>query len=95
MDKYINANHLIKDIEQSRAAHNHNNAIAQQTHNGEHRHFIKMVLDQPIADVIEVVRCKDCKYHEDLEGGVQCQRVDGLLMNFPDDYCSYGRRKEN
>lgn len=52
MDKYINANHLIQDIELSRANNNHNNPIASQTHNAEHRHFIKMVLDQPIADVV-------------------------------------------
>lgn len=62
MNKYINANMLIRDIEQSRANNNHNNAIASQTHNAEHRHFIKMVLDQPTADVVEVVRCKDCKH---------------------------------
>lgn len=44
---------------------------------------------------VKVVRCKDCKYHRDLDVGVTCERMDGLLMNFPDDYCSYGRRKEN
>lgn len=52
MDRYINANHLIQDIELSRANNNHNNAIASQTHNAEHRHFIRMVLDQPAADVV-------------------------------------------
>ena len=52
MDKYINKHYLIQDIELSRANNNHNNAIASQTHNAEHRHFIKMVLDQPIADVV-------------------------------------------
>ena len=45
-------------------------------------------------DIVEVVRCKDCKYHEDLEaGGVKCGRIEGLLMIFPNDYCSYGRRR--
>lgn len=52
MDKYINANSLIQDIEKSRKDNNHNNAIASQTHNAEHGHFIKMVLDQPTADVV-------------------------------------------
>ena len=52
MDRYINSNHLIQDIELSRANNNHNNAIATQTHNAEHRHFIRMVLDQPAADVV-------------------------------------------
>lgn len=69
MKKYINANILIQDIESSRANNDHNNKVASQTHNAEHRHFIKMVLDQPAADVIEVtpdvvevVRCKNCKH---------------------------------
>lgn len=52
MNRYINANHLIQDIGLSRANNNHNNAIASQTHNAEHRHFIRMVLDQPAADVV-------------------------------------------
>lgn len=54
----------------------------------------KALLMTPTADVVEVVRCKDCKYHKDLDGGVQCQRIDGLLMIFPDDFCSYGERRE-
>ena len=55
MTKYINANTLVQDIEVSRKNNQHNNAIASQTHNAEHRHFIKMVLDQPAADVAPVV----------------------------------------
>ena len=52
MDRYINSKHLIQDIELSMANNNHNNAIASQTHNAEHRHFIRMVLDQSAADVV-------------------------------------------
>lgn len=54
----------------------------------------KLMVEAPIADVVEVVRCKDCKYHRDLEGGVKCGRMDGLLMTLPNDFCSYGERKE-
>jgi hypothetical protein len=50
-------------------------------------------MQAPTADVVEVVRCRDCKYHHNLEGGVKCERLDGLLMTLPNDYCSYGRRK--
>lgn len=91
MNQYINANSLVREIELSKKNNHHNNAIASQTHNAEHRHFIRMVLDQPIADVVEVIRCKDCKYHRDLDGGVKCERMDGLLMTLPNDFCSYGR----
>lgn len=56
MARYIDANALIQDIEQSKANNDHNNSIASQTHNAEHKKFIKMVLDQPTADVVEVKR---------------------------------------
>ena len=59
-----------------------------------YRMCIKRINRAPEADVVEVVRCKDCKYHRDLDGGVKCDRMDGLLMTLPNDYCSYGRRKE-
>jgi hypothetical protein len=54
--------------------------------------IVKAIEEAPAEDVVRVVKCKDCKYHEDLDGGVKCKRIDGLLMIFPDDYCSYGRR---
>ena len=59
-------------------------------------YYRKGYIKSPTADVVEVVRCKDCKYGTSLkDGGVTCRRVDGLLMIRPDDYCSYGRREEN
>lgn len=51
---------------------------------------IKALDMQPTANVVEAVRCKDCKYHRDLDGGVKCERMDGLLMTLPNDFCSYG-----
>ena len=47
------------------------------------------------AGYVKVVRCKECKHHRDLDGGVKCERIDGLLMTLPNDYCSYGERKDN
>lgn len=41
------------------------------------------------ADVVEVVRCKDCDHRIDRE----CQIFD-MLMN-DDDYCSYGERRSD
>lgn len=47
--------------------------------------------DIPPADVIEVVRCKDCKYWKELLP--VCERIHraGWGVN---DYCSYGERKD-
>ena len=69
--RYIEANALIQDIEQSKANNNHNNSIAYQTHNAEHKKFIKMVLDQPTADVVEVKR-GEWKLHPDGSGTCSC-----------------------
>lgn len=45
------------------------------------------------ADVVSVVRCRDCKYRQDR---LYCRRVKGhpyIVTNT--DYCSYGERKDN
>lgn len=43
------------------------------------------------VDVIEVVRCKDCKWHEDVD---YC--VNFMVFGFEgDDYCSWGERRED
>lgn len=55
--------------------------------------IVREIERAPAEDVVEVVRCKDCKYHRDLDGGVKCERIDGLLMTLPNDFCSYGRRR--
>ena len=47
----------------------------------------KFFADIPSADVIEVDRCKDCKYYEN---GV-CANINFLSVK-PDDYCSYAEK---
>lgn len=53
------------------------------------REFIK---EQPAADVVQVVRCKECRRAEKdhLFGGYWCH---GYRVS-PDGFCSYGERKE-
>lgn len=48
----------------------------------------------PTADVVEVVRCKDCVYYENF----LCGRFNayGDSVEEPEyDYCSYGERRED
>ena len=70
----------------------------------------RVILDAPAADVVEVVRCRECKYWGDEAG--ELQRSDGVLFarckvhNYlldgrhtgwcptENDFCSYGERKE-
>lgn len=45
----------------------------------------------PTVDAVPVVRCKDCK-HYDIGGScIIC----GFQSRKPDDFCSYGERKES
>ena len=50
------------------------------------------------ADVVEVVRCKDCKHWSGITFGNICRRWTGLNVKNctnPTDFCSYGERREN
>lgn len=59
--------------------------------------------DMPTADVVPVVRCKDCKHYKQSEvdpSRKMCWRkdVDGWFVCYdfyPTDFCSYGERRED
>lgn len=54
-----------------------------------------LIDDSTTVDAVPVVRCRDCKWwHEDDDVG-HCDNPDGL-DNYakPDDFCSYGERKD-
>ena len=56
----------------------------------------ELLEDTPTADVVEVVRCKDCKYWQDNNGGYPHEECRWGKGETPDayDFCSYGERKE-
>lgn len=57
---------------------------------------LSLINEQPTADVVEVVRCKDCVHHKNAPKttDVWCDRLDGLLPK--DWFCADGeRRTEN
>lgn len=44
------------------------------------------------ADVVEVVRCKECRFYN--EGEMMCNDTNGFDRWWkPDDFCSYGERR--
>ena len=50
------------------------------------------MLKLPAADVVPVVRCKDCKYNV---GTKKCLNPDSFFaVPKDDDFCSYGEKKE-
>lgn len=62
---------------------------------------VEAILKAPAADVVPVVRCKDCKWFVDNNGGewygckmFQVVRITPEDAPKPDDFCSYGKRKD-
>ena len=53
-----------------------------------------MIRKRPTVDAVEVVRCRECKYHEDTDvtGFKHCCLIDKTVGY--NDFCSYGKRKE-
>ena len=56
--------------------------------------FAKCIKEAPAADVVSVVRCKDCRFlgDENLELH-DCDHTRGPMRVELDDFCSYGERK--
>lgn len=58
---------------------------------------INQVKEQPTANAVEVVRCKDCRHWGGVIFGNLCRRFSGSCMRNEtraDDFCSYGELKE-
>lgn len=67
-------------------------------------HARKLVESQPTADVVDVVRCKDCKWYKSIYSSIYswngnehkiCAREPSDSPREPDDYCIYGERRED
>ena len=61
--------------------------------------LIKSIIDQqPTDDVVEVVRCKDCKYLDRTDCFGECSlfkdRDEPRGEMLPNDFCSYGKRRK-
>lgn len=78
--KYIEANDLLKHLP-----------------NEPYKGAIRRVLQQATAaDVVEVVRCKDCKYYDSYYLSCDHERHDHQefrVVQEPDDYCNYAERR--
>ena len=59
---------------------------------------LKAIRLLPAADVVEVVRCKDCVYY-DFEKGCPFREsgyfCDGKPLPHENDFCSYSERRDN
>ena len=101
MARYIDADALIERIQKLKVvtADMYGMGIARGIERAETA--IKMT---PAADVVAVVRCKDCVYYQNHPNGLcycwtePCDNVIGYDGDVhcvePDDFCSCGERKE-
>ena len=58
---------------------------------------MNQIEELPTADVVEVVRCKDCVNYcgfEHCKNGICDKDVVSKKAVYPNDYCSYGERRE-
>jgi hypothetical protein len=59
---------------------------------------ITEIEDAPTVDAVEVVRCKDCKKSQKWKNAFGAEGLKCYLLCAdidPDDFCSYGERKDN
>ncbi len=78
---------------------------AKQLLHIEYAYAAEQLLDEvPAADVVEVVRCKDCKHYRNHPNGLCYLHTEpkenarghsgNAVCVEPDDFCSYGERKD-
>ena len=54
--------------------------------------ILELIISLPTADVVEVVRCKDCKYHGEDETGYWCNRMFNSHKTVEDNFCKFGAK---
>ena len=93
---HIDRDKLLKDISES-VVFSGRSGIPSAEVRGANK-VIDRIKSAPAADVVEVVRCKDCKWFEPYEGEEHkgnCAELVGLeSCVYEDDFCSYGERRE-
>lgn len=90
MSRYIDADDLRHRVLYFADARNLNGNHEQAK---AYNHCLIMIDESKTADVVEVVRCEDCRYWKNRFDVMVCNLTDG--MKGAGDYCSYGERREN
>lgn len=89
MAEYIEREAAIKAMEKADCAE-----IADDAESCKSDYLREVIESVPAADVVPVVRCKDCKYRtEERRGLVRCRAFNYMPMCV-DNFCSYGERKD-
>lgn len=54
-----------------------------------------LIKSAPGVDAVEVVRCRDCGYYDRDKNVCKGRPTEPIVSRKPNDYCSYGERREN
>lgn len=97
MARYIDAEELCRRLEE--CWHTNDAEKGKNIQAVIDRVITPIVVGTPAADVVEVVRCKDCKHYSDFDP-MNCKRLSFHFckkfsnITIENDFCSYGERKE-
>ena len=85
MSRLIDADEALKKV--------HNQGIAHPSAYHLTSYATLILQEAPTIDAIPVIRCRECKYHEDtsITDYKHCYLIDKTVHC--NDYCSYGERK--
>ena len=105
MPRYIDANMLLTDLGDEPEVWTDSECEIQARN--DYRDFKSFIQNAPTADVVEVVRCENCKWSRErnayeriilVEGVLICTKseatADGSGGVWSNHFCSYGERKE-
>lgn len=56
---------------------------------------LRIIDNAPTADVVEVVRCKECKHHNETWCDMNSRDRGEWFCWYDDDFCSYGERRND
>lgn len=93
MAKYIDKEPLVQEIKEFKQAVQSANTDYLTGYLSALSVAQGMIAKQDIADVVQVVRCKDCKWYNIFR--LECYKPHRNGVSWIDDFCSYGERKEN
>ena len=87
MSRYIDADELREHLQNKLKT---DYEMGLYNHGALTESFLRFVERQPTADVVKVVRCKDCRHQDECNQYVLISGDEGELA-----FCSYGERSEN
>ena len=92
--RLIDANALADEVDESKHYNPHPQGMIRVNHRNEHDHFLRMIMDAPTVDAVEVVHGYWEKEHDDLgiDRGWKCSHCKGSVYEMtyePYQYCPH------